>query len=253
MKFSIAAFLSAIVAVASAYTPPVGEPKGNPIFTPGLNQQVPVGKPFKITWNPTTEGTVSILLLRGPTENVVYHSTIVEGIQNSGSYEWTPSTALEADTARYGIQLIVDGTGQYQYSTQFGIQNDGSVRPTTTDVPTTTTGSTTTKPTTTSKPTTTTTSTTSSTNSTTTTATTSKPTTLTTTTASNTTTTKATTTKATTTTIEEEDEEETATPTTTKVPTATNSPTQQDSAAGKAVGSFGIAAIAAGAFAISFF
>ena len=36
---------------------------------------------------------------------------------------WTPDTSLEADTLRYGLQLIVDATGQYQYSTQFGISN----------------------------------------------------------------------------------------------------------------------------------
>jgi hypothetical protein len=48
---------------------------------------------------------------------------IVEGIANSGSYSWTPSTDLEDDTTHYGIELIDDATGQYQYSTQFGISN----------------------------------------------------------------------------------------------------------------------------------
>ena len=36
---------------------------------------------------------------------------------------WTPSTSLEPDVTHYGLQIIVDGTGQYQYSTQFGISN----------------------------------------------------------------------------------------------------------------------------------
>jgi hypothetical protein len=48
---------------------------------------------------------------------------IVEKIENSGSYTWTPSTDLEDDTTHYGIEIIDDATGQYQYSTQFGISN----------------------------------------------------------------------------------------------------------------------------------
>jgi hypothetical protein len=52
---------------------------------------------------------------------VVPLSTIVTGIPNSGSYSWTPSSGLEADVTHYGLQLIDDVTGQYQYSTQFGI------------------------------------------------------------------------------------------------------------------------------------
>jgi hypothetical protein len=52
---------------------------------------------------------------------VVPLSTIVTGIANSGSFMWTPSASLEADTTHYGLQLIDDITGQFQYSTQFGI------------------------------------------------------------------------------------------------------------------------------------
>ena len=65
---------------------------------------------------------MSLLLLRGPSNNVVpLGAPIVVGIPNSGSFVWTPASSLEADTTHYGIQLIDDITGQYQYSTQFGI------------------------------------------------------------------------------------------------------------------------------------
>ncbi|KAL7271064.1 hypothetical protein RUND412_006203 [Rhizina undulata] len=124
MKFTLFAGLSALFALASAYTTPVGsEPVGNPIYTPSLGEQVPVGEPFTITWDPTTEGTVTLILLRGPSTNVVPLSVIAENIDNTGSYVWTPSTSLEDDVTHYGIELIVDSTGQYQYSTQFGISN----------------------------------------------------------------------------------------------------------------------------------
>ncbi|KAH0536573.1 hypothetical protein FGG08_006557 [Glutinoglossum americanum] len=130
MRFSLAAaFIASVASLAAAFTTPVGEPSGNPIAKPGLGEIVPVGKPYAITWNPTTPGTVSILLLRGPSTNVVPIATLVEGLDNAGTYMWTPSTSLEDDVTHYGLQLIVDGTGQFQYSTQFGISNPSGPSP----------------------------------------------------------------------------------------------------------------------------
>jgi len=54
---------------------------------------------------------------------VVPIDTIVEDTPNTGSYVWAPSTSLQDDVTGYGIQLIDDATGQYQYTTQFGISN----------------------------------------------------------------------------------------------------------------------------------
>lgn len=86
-----------------------------------------MGEPYTITWTPTTpeDQTITIVLERGPAENIIPMYAIAEGIKNTGSYEWTPETDLEDDTTHYGLQLIVDATGQYQWSTQFGISNPG--------------------------------------------------------------------------------------------------------------------------------
>ncbi|KAL8933820.1 MAG: hypothetical protein Q9211_005563 [Gyalolechia sp. 1 TL-2023] len=140
MKFSVAAIVSAslagFAAAQTCSTKPVGDnPSGNPISAP-LNQVVNAGTPFTITWTPTTTGTVSIVLLRGPSTNVLPIGCLADNIANTGQFVWTPSSSLEADVTRYGIQIIVSGTGQYQYSTQFGIANDvvhqpSSVPPTT--------------------------------------------------------------------------------------------------------------------------
>ena len=119
--------LAALAPLVSAYTTPTGTaPEGNPISQPGLNTIVPVGESFTITWEPTTEGTVSLVLLKGPAENLIPVYAIAEKIENSGSYTWDPKTTLEASEGAkgYGIQLIDDKTGQYQYTTQFGISND---------------------------------------------------------------------------------------------------------------------------------
>lgn len=122
MRFT-AAVISTLVAFAAAYTQPdySKPPTGNAITSPGLNQQVPEGKPFEIQWNPTLGKRVSLVLLRGPSSNVVPLETIVENIPNSGSYTWTPSTSLTPDVTHYGMLLVVEGTGAYQWSTQFGI------------------------------------------------------------------------------------------------------------------------------------
>jgi hypothetical protein len=116
-KTSIAALFAGLAAAQHA---PVGEPSGNPITAP-LTQIVPACTEFTITWKPTTPNPISLVLLRGPAENIKPLSTIVTGITNSGSYKWTPSSGLEADVTHYGLQLIDDVTGQFQYSNQFGI------------------------------------------------------------------------------------------------------------------------------------
>lgn len=164
MKFSIAAIFAAASAVM-AYTTPVGEPDTdkNPITKPGLQELVPAGKPYTITWTPSRPEvqTVTLVLLRGPSNNIKFHSVIAEKTANSGTFVWTPSTDLEDDVTHYGIQLIQDVDGKYQYSTQFGVSNKNPTKSTTTattnstvssTTSSTATSSTSTKLTTTSKP-----------------------------------------------------------------------------------------------------
>ncbi|KAF2638790.1 hypothetical protein P280DRAFT_454890 [Massarina eburnea CBS 473.64] len=114
--------------LAAAYHAPVGDPTGNPITRP-LNEIVPACKAFSIEWTPTTSNTVSLVLLKGPSTNVIPVNAIVEGIANSGQFTWTPDAGLEATTTAtgYGLEIIDDVTGQYQYSTQFGIDTSGCV------------------------------------------------------------------------------------------------------------------------------
>ncbi|KAI5840439.1 Ser-Thr-rich glycosyl-phosphatidyl-inositol-anchored membrane family-domain-containing protein [Morchella snyderi] len=125
MRTSIAYSLFSFLSFAAAYTAPVGpNPQGNPFSNPGLNEIVPKATPYKIKWNPTSpDNTVSLILLRGPSTNCVPLYPIVEKTKNSGEYEWTPKEDLEVDSSHYGIQLIDDNTGFYQYTTQFGIGN----------------------------------------------------------------------------------------------------------------------------------
>lgn len=50
-SFGIVSVFSVLASIAAAYTTPVNGPIGNPIARPGLHEQVPVGKPYTITWN----------------------------------------------------------------------------------------------------------------------------------------------------------------------------------------------------------
>lgn len=118
---AIATFFAGLA--AAQIHAPVGEPTGNPITSP-LNEVVPKCEPFTIKWTPTTTNTISLLLLKGPSSNVVkYGPALAEGIANSGSFVWTPASDLPTTDGPtgYGLQLIDDVTGQYQYSTQIGI------------------------------------------------------------------------------------------------------------------------------------
>lgn len=117
--------LSTMAALASAYTQPdyTQSPTGNAITNPGLHDLVTAGKPYTIKWKPTTEGPVSLVLLRGPSTNAQPIHILAEAIDNSGHFAWMPSAELDPDTTHYGLLLVVEGSGQYQYSTQFGVKN----------------------------------------------------------------------------------------------------------------------------------
>jgi hypothetical protein len=121
----VAVGLAYTAAFAAAYTAPAtkGSPSGNDIFTPGLEEAVPAGKPYTITWKPTTPGPITLVFLKGPASNAIAQYAIAEHIDNSGSYQWTPSASLAPGKTGYGILLVDESTGAYQYSTQFGISN----------------------------------------------------------------------------------------------------------------------------------
>lgn len=148
MRLSLAIILltTFIPALTTAYTKPDynKEPKGNAISKPGLDDPVEAGKPYTIEWKADTPGPISIVLLRGPSKNVKPIDTLADKIDNDGKFEWTPSKNLEPDTTHYGIMIVVEKTGQYQYSTQFGVKNpeykkEDHTTATTTSAPTTST------------------------------------------------------------------------------------------------------------------
>lgn len=121
----------AYASLISATSPCKQQPSGSTpapstlaITAPLLHDNVVIGKPYTITWDkPPDINTISIVLLQGPSSNVVPIRCIVENAPNSGSFIWTPSATLkESLNSGYGLQIIALGSGKFQWSAQFGIQ-----------------------------------------------------------------------------------------------------------------------------------
>jgi hypothetical protein len=67
-----------------------------------------------------------LALCMGPSTNCQFLTNIALQFENTGTYSWKVDCSLAPTTsnAGYGMQIIDDATGQYQYSTQFGIVAD---------------------------------------------------------------------------------------------------------------------------------
>jgi len=127
-------FAAGLASLASAFTQP-GTQTWGALLTPDTSDSVTQGKDFTITWDPAshpTDGvTVSLVLCHGPGSNCVLSDTaIAEGVPaDQKSYDWkvpcTLTPGVQSTSTGYGMLIIVDGTGEFQYSTQFSVlEND---------------------------------------------------------------------------------------------------------------------------------
>ena len=73
MRFLNTIFVALSTLLALAFA----QDGGNPINYPTAGSQVQPGDTVTITWDPTTPGTVSLVLRMGPSENLVDVDTIV--------------------------------------------------------------------------------------------------------------------------------------------------------------------------------
>jgi len=65
------------------------------------------GEPVTLKWEPSTEGTISLILRSGNSADLKEGTIIVEGAENSGSYTWTPSNDLTRGSD-YTVQIVDD-------------------------------------------------------------------------------------------------------------------------------------------------
>jgi len=118
--------LTLLAGLAAAYHAPGQQVDGtNPVSLPNSDNPVTVGKPFNVVYDGSGFGDkISILLWRGPGEALVFLKPIADSVENTGTFSWTPDSSLENDITHYGLQVISEASGQFQWSTQFGVIND---------------------------------------------------------------------------------------------------------------------------------
>jgi len=130
-SLAVSLVAAGLAAFAQAYTQPTGSPTWGPLLTPDLSDSVTQGKDFTVTWDPETHSTdgvtVSLVLCTGPSTNCVPStSAIASGLPAAQkSFDWKVPCDLAPGTqgtsTGYGMLIIVDQTGEYQYSTQFSV------------------------------------------------------------------------------------------------------------------------------------
>ncbi|PMD32848.1 hypothetical protein L207DRAFT_518274 [Hyaloscypha variabilis F] len=110
-------------ACTSALPAPTGP---NPFVSPtDENGVLRVGVATEIQWQPTTQGTVSLIL--NPSNSNSYtiaSATILSNISNSGSFAWTPPNDSILDGTGIGgwyLTLVDDATGATSTSASFNI------------------------------------------------------------------------------------------------------------------------------------
>lgn len=98
----------------------------NPFREP-LGGKVDTKWPVVMRWDPDTKGTVSLKLLKGKApEGMQDYETIADHIKNTGIYIWLTGDWLEDSSTmkegyKYGIKIIDDDTGNYNYSPDFDL------------------------------------------------------------------------------------------------------------------------------------
>lgn len=110
--------------------------KSNPTITPNTGEVVPGCKPYTLTWQVVSEGTVSIEIISGATQGTqVPVGFAVKGIPNTGSYVWTPEASLAAN-AFTGYKIYDDAEGDFEYSKPFSVDGASCAEePSTLEVP----------------------------------------------------------------------------------------------------------------------
>ncbi|KZF23791.1 hypothetical protein L228DRAFT_238310 [Xylona heveae TC161] len=117
MRFSVAVILSALAAAVAAQS------NDNPFKYPTGGWGFKAGSSTEIDWDPTTSGTVTILLREGANSNLSPGTAIAKSIPNNGKFTW----AVPADTVRganYALEIVDDqDSSKTNYSPQFVIDS----------------------------------------------------------------------------------------------------------------------------------
>ncbi|KAL2869968.1 GPI anchored serine-threonine rich family protein [Aspergillus lucknowensis] len=111
--------------------------RDNAFNIPREGYEFSAGKPTKLSWDPSTEGTVTLKLQWGGAFDSSTGTTIASSIPNSGSYTWDVPASI-TDRSDYTIEIISDeDPNASNYLPRFTVE--GAVAATTTTSTETTT------------------------------------------------------------------------------------------------------------------
>ncbi|KAI7280446.1 hypothetical protein KC345_g4757 [Hortaea werneckii] len=92
------------------------------------------GQPVDLQWDPTTDGTVTLVLRSGSSNNLNEGTVIANSIENDGSYTWTPSNDLTRGSD-YTVQIVSDeDPSVVNYTPYFVLDTDTTVAKSTSEV-----------------------------------------------------------------------------------------------------------------------
>ncbi|KAK5174312.1 uncharacterized protein LTR77_001392 [Saxophila tyrrhenica] len=89
------------------------------------------GEPLTLEWKPSTQGTVTLILRSGSSNDLNEGTVIADSIDNSGSYTWTPSNKLTRGSD-YTVEIVSDSDPSVtNYTPYFVLDTDNTVASTT--------------------------------------------------------------------------------------------------------------------------
>ncbi|KAK4893137.1 hypothetical protein LTR27_008477 [Elasticomyces elasticus] len=117
-------FTSSFILLLAAPFLAYAQGSANPFNVPNGGYSVTAGSPTDLTWNPTTSGTVTLILRSGPSSNLIAGTVIASSIDNSGSYTWTPETSITRGSD-YTVQIVSDDdSSQTNFTPYFVLDSD---------------------------------------------------------------------------------------------------------------------------------
>lgn len=106
----------------------------NPFKIPAEGLSATGGQALKLEWDPTTQGTVSLILRSGNSADLTEGTVIASKIDNDGEYTWTPSNSLTRGTD-YTVEIVSDADpSQTNYTPYFTLDTTTTTAQTTSKV-----------------------------------------------------------------------------------------------------------------------
>ena len=113
-----------LLALLSAPLLSLAQSGANPFNIPPEGLSASGGEPLELNWEPTTDGTVTLVLRSGSSNDLNEGTVIESGLDNSGSYTWTPSNDLTRGSD-YTVEIVDDDDpSNVNYTPYFVLDTD---------------------------------------------------------------------------------------------------------------------------------